>query len=190
MDLLTVAWIQGSVPGKPDELRRVVCMEKAEWRKVWPELDAKWPLGEDGQRRNPKLEVVRAELDAYAESKRTAGQKGGWAKASKPAPPTNDDGGKRLPKAKQEPSTKLANIKQEPSRELAESYPASASASASATPSSDDDTGSASSSPTAGQLRLAAVELLGLWAHARHRSASADLRQAQFQGKTRIVGRA
>lgn len=96
MDLLTVAWIQGSVPGKPDELRRVACMEKLEWRKVWLELEGKWPLGEDGQRRNPKLEIVRAESAAFIEAARAAGKASVAARRQKygtAAPPNGRSNG-------------------------------------------------------------------------------------------------
>ena len=81
IDFMSVSWIQGGVPADPDELRKIACMERAEWRRVWPELEAKWPVGADGLRRNPKLEDVRREADVYHAAKQAAGQKGGKASA-------------------------------------------------------------------------------------------------------------
>lgn len=81
MDLMTVSWINGGVPEAPDELRRIAGLDKPEWRRVWAELEAKWPVDTDGLRRNRKLEAVRAESAQFTADVRELGKAGGKASA-------------------------------------------------------------------------------------------------------------
>jgi uncharacterized protein YdaU (DUF1376 family) len=59
-ELLDAQWDRGALPANPAELRQLIGATAAEW-KCWPLLvEAKFPLGEDGQRRNPTLEEHRS----------------------------------------------------------------------------------------------------------------------------------
>lgn len=102
IDMLALSWLNGGCDTDPETLRRSVGAEKAEWRRVWPELAPRWQEC-DGRLVNRRLERTREEAHAYTEAKRLAGQKGGKAKAH----------------AKQTPSKQLAEG-------VAETYPPSA----------------------------------------------------------------
>jgi hypothetical protein len=95
--MLALSCLNGGCDTDPETLRRSVGAERAEWRRVWPELATRWQEV-DGRYVNPKLERVRQEATAYAHARALAGSRGGKAKASKGV--AND---------KQTPSKPLAN---------------------------------------------------------------------------------
>ncbi len=64
--LLCVQWEQGSLPADPKRLEAISPGVAAEWA----ELEGKFPVGEDGKRRNPRLEKERA----YRDSRSAAGK--------------------------------------------------------------------------------------------------------------------
>ena len=80
-DLLALSWLNGGLDTDPEILRRSVGAEKAEWRRVWPELAPRW-REVAGRLVHPRLEQVRQEAMAFAEAKRQAGKKGGKATAA------------------------------------------------------------------------------------------------------------
>ena len=70
--LLCVAWEQDGLPGDP---RRVAAISPG-LADDWPEWEEKFPVGEDGRRRNPRLERERA----YRMAKSEAGKAGAEAR--------------------------------------------------------------------------------------------------------------
>jgi uncharacterized protein YdaU (DUF1376 family) len=54
--LLVVAWTQAaSLPADPDRIRIVCGFDPEDWARLWPAIETKWPLTEDGTaRRNPR----------------------------------------------------------------------------------------------------------------------------------------
>lgn len=57
-ELLDYQWEMGGLPNDPEELRNLIRATKAEW-KEWPRVACKFPVGEGGLRRNPRLEAHR-----------------------------------------------------------------------------------------------------------------------------------
>lgn len=76
IDMLALAWLHGGCDSDTEALRRSVGAERAEWRKVWPELAPRW-REVDGRLVNDRQERVRQEAEAYTTSKSIAGKKGG-----------------------------------------------------------------------------------------------------------------
>jgi uncharacterized protein YdaU (DUF1376 family) len=74
--LISFAWLADGLPGEEDALRRLAAVERTEWRRVWPLVAPMWEE-RDGRLYQRKLEKVRQEQTAYAESKSLAGKKGG-----------------------------------------------------------------------------------------------------------------
>lgn len=73
-ELLDAQWTMGALPADHATLRAIVGATPAEWRKAWPYLEPKFPIGGDGQRRNERLEHHRGvALELHA--KRQAGAK-------------------------------------------------------------------------------------------------------------------
>lgn len=62
--LLSVAWEQDGLPGDP---RRVAAISPG-LAEEWPEWEEKFPVGDDGRRRNPRLERERAYRTAKSEA--------------------------------------------------------------------------------------------------------------------------
>ena len=81
--LLCVAWEQEGLPGDP---RKVAAISPG-LADEWPEWEEKFPIGEDGRRRNPRLERERA----YRLSKSEAGKAGAGARWG-----TDGKNGKRI----------------------------------------------------------------------------------------------
>jgi len=85
LELLCHQWREGSLPGDTKLLARYV---QAPTRLVAPLLHA-FPVGEDGRRRNTKLEQVRLDADARsAQSRRSAMKR--WDRTD-PAPLTHTE---------------------------------------------------------------------------------------------------
>lgn len=81
--LLDYQWSQQCVPDAPEMLRRITGLSVTEWRKSWPIVAGKFPVGTDGFRRNPGLEELRRESVEVSEIKKKAGRAGGQASAAK-----------------------------------------------------------------------------------------------------------
>lgn len=60
-ELLDVSWDAGGLPADPKHLQAMVGASPQEWCKAWPFIEPKLPIGEDGMRRNPRLEEHRVE---------------------------------------------------------------------------------------------------------------------------------
>jgi len=76
--LLCVQWEQGSLPS---DLRRLEAISPGV-SDDWEDLEEKFPAGEDGKRRNPRLERERAYREGKAEAGR-AGARAKWGKDGK-----------------------------------------------------------------------------------------------------------
>ncbi len=137
IDMLALSWLNGGCDTDPDTLRRSVGAERAEWRKVWPELAPRWQEV-NGRLVNRRLETVREEATAYSDARREAGKRGGRPKA-------NGKQNESKPEANKE-------AKHNPSFAVAFAVPTS---------SIDDDTERASW--TNGQLQHVALDLLESW---------------------------
>ena len=71
--LLIVQWEQGSIPADLEEIAAIAPSAPANWKKLEP----KFPILEDGQRRNRRLEEHRAKADALKAFRSEAGRAGG-----------------------------------------------------------------------------------------------------------------
>jgi uncharacterized protein YdaU (DUF1376 family) len=82
--LLSHQWVNGSLHSDPNRLANGVAIGVVS---VWDELKHKFPVDEDGRRRNPRLEETRQQQQAYRDKQAEAGREGAkkrWAKDSKP----------------------------------------------------------------------------------------------------------
>jgi uncharacterized protein YdaU (DUF1376 family) len=78
LTLLMVAWDRGSLPAELDSLERLSQGVTA----VWPMLADKFPVSEDGQRRNARLEQHRERCVELKEKRVEAGKRAAAAKAA------------------------------------------------------------------------------------------------------------
>ena len=78
LTLLMVAWDRGSLPAELDSLERLSQGVTA----VWPMLADKFPVGEDGQRRNARLEHHRERCVELKEKRVEAARRAASAKAA------------------------------------------------------------------------------------------------------------
>lgn len=58
-ELLDLSWDLGGLPADPDDLREILRASLEEWKRAWPYIEPKFPIAEDGLRRNPRLEIHR-----------------------------------------------------------------------------------------------------------------------------------
>jgi uncharacterized protein YdaU (DUF1376 family) len=82
-DLLCYGWEGEGVPDDTTALAAMCALTPAKFRKAWAEIEQKWPLAEDGRRRNPRQEEQRNELREYRQSQSAAGKKGAEARWGK-----------------------------------------------------------------------------------------------------------
>jgi uncharacterized protein YdaU (DUF1376 family) len=68
--LLIHQWETGSVPNDRREIAEICHFKGRSSARVWCQLKDKFPLGQDGRLRNPRLEQVRTASAAFAESQR------------------------------------------------------------------------------------------------------------------------
>jgi uncharacterized protein YdaU (DUF1376 family) len=54
-EALDTQWAIGALPADAEEFRRTIGASPREWRSIWPRIEPKFPVGEDGRRRNPRL---------------------------------------------------------------------------------------------------------------------------------------
>ena len=74
-ELLDCQWEMGALPESPSELQRLIGATNTEWR-WWAQLvERKFPIGEDGRRRNLMLEEHRARSVGIRERNRAGADK-------------------------------------------------------------------------------------------------------------------
>lgn len=74
-ELLDAQWELEGLPAEPSELREMIGASAPEW-KFWRQfVERKFPIGEDGLRRNPTLEEHRAKSLALRERNRAGANK-------------------------------------------------------------------------------------------------------------------
>ncbi len=64
-------WEKGSIPSDPVMIQTIRFNQD-----LWTTLEPKFPLCNDGRRRNPRLEIIRANLEAYTKKRSEAGKIG------------------------------------------------------------------------------------------------------------------
>lgn len=83
IDLLAFGWEDDGIPDDPCVLASMCAMTPARFRRAWTEIEAKWPLAEEGKRRNPRQERQRSEYGELREKRRKAGLASAEARANK-----------------------------------------------------------------------------------------------------------
>jgi uncharacterized protein YdaU (DUF1376 family) len=78
-ELLDAQWDMGGLPQNPIELAEMIGATSKEWAASWSKCESKFPIDQDGQRRNWTLESHRTRSLAIAERRAEAGRKGGRA---------------------------------------------------------------------------------------------------------------
>jgi uncharacterized protein YdaU (DUF1376 family) len=108
LTLLMVAWDRGSLPAELDSLERLSQGVTA----VWPMLADKFPVGEDGQRRNARLEHHRERCVELKEKRVEAARRAASAKAAAMAARANAEQtqSRRTPNAEQTQSNREAIV--------------------------------------------------------------------------------
>jgi len=71
-------WEKGSIPSNPAMIQTIRFDSD-----LWGTLEFKFPLGNDGRRRNPRLEEIRIERDQYIAKRSAAGKRGAEARYGK-----------------------------------------------------------------------------------------------------------
>lgn len=85
LELLAMAWLEGSIPEDPERLRRMVGLSAARWAKVWPLVSECWiPTGQQ-RLVNPRQEHERVTRREKAEEMRRRGAAGGKQSAQQKA---------------------------------------------------------------------------------------------------------
>ncbi len=74
-ELLDAQWDLGSLPPDVDELCVMIGATQEEWIKGWPKCEPKFPVFEDGQRRNPRLEEHRSKSANLVASRKRGADK-------------------------------------------------------------------------------------------------------------------
>lgn len=74
-ELLDAQWDVSGLPVDPEDLRAIAQASLAEWKKAWRHVEAKFPVDADGKRRNPRLELHRADALQLAAKRRKAAKK-------------------------------------------------------------------------------------------------------------------
>ena len=77
LELLAMAWLEGSIPADEDRLRRMVGLSVARWAKVWPLISECWAANGEQRLVNPRQEHERATRREKAEEMRRRGAAGG-----------------------------------------------------------------------------------------------------------------
>ena len=88
LELLCAQWLDGSLPDDKDELRAILAVSEPEFSKVWSRVEPMFPVCQDGQRRNEKLDELR-EKALEKSQKASASVSKRWAK-SEQVEPEND----------------------------------------------------------------------------------------------------
>lgn len=77
-ELLDASWDMGGLPADPAQLRQLIGATPTEWR-AWKQVEAKFPIGDDGLRRNPRLEQHREKALNISAIRAEIGRRGGLA---------------------------------------------------------------------------------------------------------------
>lgn len=80
IDLLAYGWEGDGIPDDTQTLAGMCVLTPAKFKKAWDQIETKWPLAEDGKRRNPRQEHQRQELAEYAAKAAENGKKGAEAR--------------------------------------------------------------------------------------------------------------
>lgn len=74
-ELLDAQWDMESLPADPKELAELIGATTTEWRIGWLKCEAKFPVGEDGLRRNARLESHRVKSADLTERRQNGAAK-------------------------------------------------------------------------------------------------------------------
>jgi hypothetical protein len=86
IELLILSWDRDGIPANGTEFEKLpqaLAMTPAKFKKAWAEIEGKWPLAEEGKRRNPRQEKQRQEIIELREKRAAAGKKSAAARGSK-----------------------------------------------------------------------------------------------------------
>ena len=100
MRLLCFQWNRGSIPDQPDKLELIA------GAKVSDDVMSKFPVGDDGQRRNERMESEREKQAQYRELQRVKGVKSGETRRTAVEP--------RLNRGSTEPEPRPVDVRFEP----------------------------------------------------------------------------
>lgn len=76
IDLIAYGWDYDGIPDDPGVLAAMVGMTPQKFRAVWAAIEDKWPIAEEGKRRNPRQEQQRRELKAHRDKQAENGKRG------------------------------------------------------------------------------------------------------------------
>ena len=74
-ELLDAQWDMGGLPVDPAELAELIRATPAEWKAGWSKCESKFPISEDGLRRNARLETHRSKAADLTERRRKGADK-------------------------------------------------------------------------------------------------------------------
>ncbi|MFZ1905218.1 MAG: hypothetical protein WAU56_07485 [Steroidobacteraceae bacterium] len=75
-DALDAQWVLDGLPVDPEELRKTIGVTPTEFRAIWPKIEPKFPIADDGRRRNPRLERERQHGRQLSEKRSELGRIG------------------------------------------------------------------------------------------------------------------
>jgi uncharacterized protein YdaU (DUF1376 family) len=82
-ELLDAQWDAGGLTADPKALRDLIRATPGEWRAAWSLVEPKFPVGPDGLRRNPRLEVHRQKALQISAIRAEVGRRGGLARVER-----------------------------------------------------------------------------------------------------------
>jgi uncharacterized protein YdaU (DUF1376 family) len=75
-EALDCQWAIGGLPADLEEFRRAIGANAREWRLIWSKIEPKFPVDEDGLRRNPRLSREQARGDQLSAKRAELGRLG------------------------------------------------------------------------------------------------------------------
>jgi len=90
MRLLIQQWNDGQLPQDAKAVARIAMLDSAAGRSLRSLLDSKFPVGDDGLRRNPRLTEERNEATERIETNRANGKRGGRPSKNPPVNQTDN----------------------------------------------------------------------------------------------------
>jgi hypothetical protein len=88
IDLLCFQWEEGSITNDPAEVALMLGVSAKEIAAIWKHIERAFPLCEDGERRNPRVDRDRETAHAFCVKQKINGAKGG--RPEKPKPSENE----------------------------------------------------------------------------------------------------
>jgi uncharacterized protein YdaU (DUF1376 family) len=79
-ELLDAQWDMGSLPGSQTDLKGISGASDSEWEIAWPKIETKFPIQEDGSRKNFRLEEHRIKSQQLSKVRSEAAKKGNEAR--------------------------------------------------------------------------------------------------------------